>query len=125
MSNSAVIFDAHVNVPDRNPEVLETKASFSNKVNRFRTTAYVAMREYRRPGWTWQRVGLILNNDGEPRKDKRTESVRVAFDQVPPYVLRAVAKEIELRAVEAKRQIDEWVQAARDLVTQVEVEEPA
>lgn len=118
--NSTVNFDANVNVPDRDPEILTIKASFSGKTVRFRTTAYVAMREYRRPGWTWQRVGLILNNDGEPRKDKRTESVRIQFEQVPPYALRALAKEIELRATAAKEGIDAWVQAAREQLTVVE-----
>jgi hypothetical protein len=119
----SVEFQTFFKIEDREPVVL-TVTERSHHGKQYRTTHYSVLGEtygIAEGSWTWRRIGVVLREDGEPRKDAVQSSVLVQADDVPGYALRALTKEIERRAVEAHAEIDRWVQAARDQVTAVEV----
>jgi hypothetical protein len=119
-----VEFSVNFEVDDRDPVVLINTDRFAHRGKRFRTTHFRAMGNTYGDDigeWSWYRYGVILKDNGEPRKDGLTASAHIKSSDVPGYVQRALSKEIERRAKLAHEEIDAWVQAAKDQVTDTEV----
>jgi hypothetical protein len=117
-------FSVNFQVDDRDPVVLTNTEYSAHRGKRFRTTHFYATGDtYGAPvgDWTWWRCGVVLKDNGEPRKDGAEASKHLKPSEVPGYAQRALAKEVERRAKLAHDEIDAWVQAAKDEVTKIEV----
>lgn len=117
---SAVEFNAHVDVIDRNPEILHNEDYWAYRGKPFRSERYNCIAN-RQTEWRWTRSGPLLNKDGSPRKDGEKGHINVPEHDVPDYVMEALHAVLATQAAQAHAEIDAWVAAAAALVPEQEV----
>lgn len=66
--------------------------------------------------WRWFRSGLVLNNDGQPRKDRAHGSLPIKESQVPAYVKETLLAEMRLRAEWVSAEIVKWIDEAEEVL---------